>query len=232
MKKILFLHNGNVQFPTTRVDLLFSEKGFDVDYFWCADKQFPKDISKYCGVFISGSPHGAYEDLDWIHTEHDLIKELAIKQIPMLGVCFGSQILASALCSRDQVFRRETCEVGFAWIDLHRPAQEEVIFHGLKDKVLMFVWHNDQVKSDHRDMRILGTNSECSNHIWGYRNLPIWGIQGHPELTKANAVKMFTETPERFLKDGADINKLIRTADDTIEAKKLIHNFIDFCKKI
>ena len=49
----------------------------------------------YDAIYLSGSPHGAYEAIDWISTEHVLIEQAATKGTPMFGVCFGSQILAS-----------------------------------------------------------------------------------------------------------------------------------------
>lgn len=60
---------------------------------------------EFDGCFLSGSPHSAYEAIEWIVREHELIQEMAAGNMSLLDVCFGSQILASALCGRAQVFR-------------------------------------------------------------------------------------------------------------------------------
>lgn len=228
-RRILYLENGRQRYSISRVDLRFSEAGFQVDNYWAYAGDFPTHLD-YAGVFISGSPCGAYEDIDWIHQEHEIICNLARKGVPMLGVCFGSQIIASALCGRDQVFRRNRCEVGFKWIQLCRPHGQDELLDGLEDRVYMFVYHNDEVKADHHDMTILGYNEECPNHIWRFRNLPFWGVQGHPELTKEQALLSFQRNRQSFLQDGADIDALCREAHETPEAKKIIKNFMNICK--
>ena len=118
-RRLLFLSNGPKRMSTARLDTRFAALGFDVDIHWAYHDEIPDQLSPYAGIFLSGSPHGAYEDIPFIHREHDLIRAAAALGIPMLGICFGSQILASALCGRDQVFRRASCEVGHKWLDVH-----------------------------------------------------------------------------------------------------------------
>jgi GMP synthase (glutamine-hydrolysing) len=231
LKRILFLQNGTERYAPSRVDLRFQDAGFTVDSYWAFSQEFPENVEGYAGAYLSGSPQGAYEDIPWIHQEHRLIVQLSEKRVPMLGVCFGSQILASALCGRDQVFRRSRCDVGYKWIDLSPPPQGDPLLRNLERRVYMFVWHNDEVRHDHPDMRILGSTDLCPNHIWRLRDLPVWGIQGHPELTRDQATLLFHEKRERFEQDGASMEKLLIEADEAIEAKKLITNFMTFCSQ-
>src|SRR5260370_33995544 len=104
--RLLYLANGPTKISVARLDERFASQGLDVDVRWAYQGEFPDDLSDYAGIFLSGSPHGAYEDVPFIHREHELIQSAARREIPMLGICFGSQILGSALCGRDQVFRR------------------------------------------------------------------------------------------------------------------------------
>ena len=50
--------------------------------------------------------NGAYDDLPWIAQLHDLLPKLAQNGLPMIGLCFGCQVLAFALVGRDTVFKR------------------------------------------------------------------------------------------------------------------------------
>jgi len=229
MKKILFLQNDRYRFSPSRVDLRFAGAGLDVEYCWAASGEFPVSAGRFSGAFVYASPHGAYEDIDWIHREHDLLRELAHLEIPMLGICFGSQILASALCGRDQVFQRQECEVGYKWVDLNPGSRSDLLVQGLGDRVFMFIWHNDEVRSGHMDMRLLGHTDLCPTQIWRYRDLPIWGIQGHPELTREQAQSFFQQHRAKLERDGADVDDLIDNADEAVEAKALLNNFIQYC---
>jgi len=223
--RLLYLQNSTSRDSVTRLDARFEAWGLDVHRYWAYNEEFPTDLPKYSGIFISGSPHGAYEDIPFIHREHELIQEAAQAGIPMLGVCFGHQILASALCGRDQVFRRKTCEVGYKTLDVTKFAVDDGIAAALYPKFDMFVWHNDEVRGDHPDMTIIATTADCPNHIFRYRDQPIWGIQGHPEVTLDESRIWFEENRRDLEDDGADVEVLHRTASETRIAKTMLQSF-------
>ena len=122
MKPFLHLDNWHAPQPATRVDELLREAGFEVERLRTNAGEFPAGWD-YCGVYVSPSFNGAYDDEAWIHREHDVLRDLADAGIPMMGLCFGSQILASALCGRDQVTIRAEREKGFGAIHLTAAAR-------------------------------------------------------------------------------------------------------------
>ncbi|MBM7045812.1 MULTISPECIES: type 1 glutamine amidotransferase [Rhizobium] len=226
-ERLLYLGNGRKFQSIAKLDDRFETWGLKVDRYWAYDGQFPGSLKGYDGIFLSGSPHGAYEDVPFILREHDLIREAAELAIPMLGICFGSQILASALCGRDQVFRRSTCEIGYKTLPLTAAAGADRLCQDLTDELRMFVWHNDEVRADHPDMTILAHSDDCPNQIWRYRDAEIWGIQGHPEITRTQAPIWFEENRARMEADGADIEILKAQADEAAEAKTMLTRFAE-----
>ena len=227
---LLYLSNGPKMQTVAKLDERFEDWGLEVERRWAYAGDFPDDLVGFDGIFLSGSPHGAYEDIEFINREHDLIVEAAKRGIPMLGICFGSQILASALCGRDQVFRRTRCEIGYKDLPVTPAATNDAIGAGLGEKVHMFVWHNDEVRSGHEDMTILAYSDDCPNQIWRYRNQSIWGIQGHPEIDKDQAPIWFEENRERMQNDGADVDHLKSQAHPALSAKTMIFRFADLLK--
>ena len=225
--KLLYLGNGRSLQSVAKLDDRFESWGLAVDRFWAFDGQFPDSLDGYDGLFLSGSPHGAYEDVPFIHREHRLIEDAAQRGMPILGLCFGSQILASALCGRDQVFRRTSCEIGYKHLPVLPAAGEDPLTANLGPTTEMFVWHNDEVRAERPDMTILAVSDDCPNQIWRYRDQPIWGIQGHPEVTKAQAPAWFEQNRARMTQDGADVDQLKRDARDASDGQSVLRRFAD-----
>ncbi|AXC50515.1 type 1 glutamine amidotransferase [Paracoccus suum] len=227
---LLYLGNGRKMQSLAKLDDRFESWGMSVDRRWAYNGDFPASLDGYDGIFLSGSPHAAFDDVPFIHREHDLIREAAEKDIPMLGICFGSQILGSALCGRDQVFRRDFCEIGYKDLPVNEAARTDRIAGNLGSSVHMFVWHNDEVRAEHPDMVILASSDLCPNQIWRYRDQSIWGIQGHPEITAEQAPIWFEENRERMVQDGGDVDALKFSANEASEAKTMLTNFAALVK--
>lgn len=224
--RLLYLQNGPKRETVSGLETRFAASGFDVEFVWAYGGETPRALDSYDACFISGSPHGAYEDLGWINREHEWLQGLAERHIPMLGICFGTQIMASALCGRDQVFRRTSCEVGYMDLAVTPAAASDPLAHQLGASVHMFVWHNDEVRANHPDMVILAHSPDCPNHIWRHARYPAWGIQGHPEVSAAQAQLWFEGSRTRLEADGADVAALKRAAVDAREADTMLVNFM------
>jgi GMP synthase (glutamine-hydrolysing) len=227
VKRLLYLGNGRKLQSVAKLDDRFAGWGLAVERYWAWNNEFPDSLDRYDGIFLSGSPHAAYDDVPFIQKEHDLIRDAAERRIPMLGICFGSQILASALCGKDQVFRRPWCEIGYKDLDVTPAAASDPLTQDWGSTVHMFVWHNDEVRHDHPDMIVLASSDVCPNQVWRHRDVPAWGIQGHPEVTRAQASIWFEENRERMAKDGGDVDDLIASAHEAMEAKTALTRFTE-----
>ena len=203
----------------------------ELESMWAARSEFPQSLDRYAGVFISGSPHSSYDPEPWIEREHEVISELVRLGTPVMGICFGTQILASSLFGRDQVYRRPACEVGFTWLDVAPDAAGDPVCAHLERRMRMFVWHNDDVRADHPDMQVLATSDACANQVWRHRDLPVWGVQGHLEITLGEAPRWFARNRQRLEADGVDVDRLVDSAEDTGNARTMLERFLDLCRR-
>lgn len=228
-RQILFLNNTNNPEAVPLAFRKLAAGAVEIDSYWCARGNYPDTLDGYAGCLISGSPKSSYDDDDWIVRQHDVIVELADCGTAVLGICFGSQIAASALFGQDWVFRRESCEVGFKSLDVLLEARQDPVCDGLEPSTRMFVWHNDEVRAGHPDMRVLATTDVCPNQIWRHRERPVWGVQGHLEITVAEAPRWFGRNRARLEADGADVSRLIAEAEEAEAAKSILRRFLDYC---
>ncbi len=76
---------------------LLAGENFDYATYNVVDGDFPEGPEACDGWLITGSRHGAYEDHDWIPPLEDLIRAIRDAGRPLVGVCFGHQIIAQAL---------------------------------------------------------------------------------------------------------------------------------------
>lgn len=150
---------------------LLGDHGFDFETFSVVDDEFPASVEDADGWLITGSKHGAYEDHAWIPPLEGLIREIAQSGKPLIGVCFGHQIIAQALGGKVEKFAggwavgRQTYDFGGV----------EMAFNA---------WHQDQVTERPEGARVLASNDFCENAALLYGN-QILTIQPHPEFGAA-----------------------------------------------
>ena len=230
MKPFLHLDNWHAPQPATRIDEMLEEAGFEVERLRTNDGEFPAGTD-YCGVYVSPSFNGAYDDEAWIHREHDVLRGLAGAGIPMMGLCFGTQILASALCGRDQVTIRAEREKGFGAIHLTAAARAgDPLTESLPARMPVFHWHGDEVRRGHPDIVVLADSADCENQIWRWRHGPVWGVQPHVELDRAQLLAWYETNRDAFEAGGLGYDELAGQARDHPEAGRLIENFVDYVK--
>ncbi|MEM1100472.1 MAG: type 1 glutamine amidotransferase [Pseudomonadota bacterium] len=147
---------------------LFEGHGLSFTTWNVVDMVFPETIHSAEGWLITGSKHGAYEDHAFIPPLETFIRDAHAALKPMVGICFGHQIIAQALGGRVEKFSG-----GWA-IGRHG-----YVIDG--DDVHLNAWHQDQVVERPAEARVVGQSPFCANAAMTYGD-HIMTVQPHPEI--------------------------------------------------
>lgn len=146
---------------------LLGEDGFTYHGYAVVDGEMPKSVDEAEGWLITGSKHGAYEPHGWIPPLEQFIRDCYAAHIPMIGVCFGHQIIAQALGGKVEKFAG-------GW-------SVGAVDYTLNGETMRInAWHQDQVVQKPEAAEVIGHTDFCANAALVYDDR-IWTIQPHPE---------------------------------------------------
>ncbi len=135
----------------------------------------PEEIKRFSpsGIILSGSPASVLEKGS--PRPH---REIFSLGIPVLGICYGEQVMAHMLGGKVQKGMRR--EFGKENLVINPSAS---IFLGLKNKETVWFSHGDQVSRLPKGFVRIGSTASCSNAAIADMARALWGIQFHPEVT-------------------------------------------------
>ena len=139
--------------------------------------EFPTDNESVDGYLISGSRHGAYDDLPWIGELSKCVRKLAAGKKPIVGLCFGHQILGQALGGRVE---KSSKGWGLGLRSYQVEQSADWMTPSLKEFSIP-VCHQDQITQLPPGAVRLASSEHCENFVVQFQTNVI-GIQGHPEF--------------------------------------------------
>ncbi|KAK6516320.1 hypothetical protein TWF506_006229 [Arthrobotrys conoides] len=162
------------------------------------------DEDRIDAVLVSGSRYNAWGDDAWIVNLVGFVRECVEKKVPVIGICFGHQVVGRALGA--EVGRSED---GWEVAPTRLVVSEAGKGVFGKDVITLHLMNRDIVKSCPSDMEILASSSNAKIHSL-YRPGAIFTVQGHPEFNEEiikELLKMRVESgviPEETGNDGIE----------------------------
>ena len=150
---------------------LLAGRGFDFTSYHVEAMEFPASVHDADGWLLTGSRHGVYEDHAFIPPLEDFIRRAYEAAVPLVGICFGHQIVAQALGGKVVKFPG-----GWA------VGAQDYRIDGAT--VTLNAWHQDQVVELPPDARVAGGNAFCENAVLVYGDRALT-VQPQPEFPDA-----------------------------------------------
>jgi GMP synthase (glutamine-hydrolysing) len=134
---------------------------------------------KLSGLIIMGGPMSANDNLQGLTDELGLIERALHDNVPMLGICLGSQMIARALGAR--VYKNAQLEIGWEPVWSTDAAKDDALFGGMRSPEMFFHWHGETF--DLPDgAEWLAYSEKCRHQAYRYGSR-VYGLQFHPEIT-------------------------------------------------
>ncbi len=204
--------------------ILFGEVAPDLHYnvYDLTQMEFPASSDECDAWLFTGSKWSVYEDEPWIHKARNLALQLHREHKPLIGICFGHQLIAEALGGK--VAKSEE-----GWgVGVHKAKildEQEWMIPGVEELKLL-VSHQDQIVSLPKDAKCLAGHEFCPNDIVQIGDSTLT-FQGHPEFTSGYSQALMEKREELL---GPDVFRegmaSLKSEPDKLEAAEWILTFL------
>lgn len=183
MRKLLVCQHVPFEILGT-LDPKFRGAGFRIRYvnFGRHPDARPK-LEPYKGLVVLGGPMNIDQVREHPHlpTEVELIREALERDIPVLGICLGAQLIAKALGAK--VEPNGKAEIGWYDVSVTKEGHKDPLLHRFRPKERIFQWHGDRFDVP-RGAVLLATSSTCKNQAFRYGK-NVYALQFHLEVDEA-----------------------------------------------
>ncbi|HEX6560932.1 MAG TPA: type 1 glutamine amidotransferase [Nitrososphaera sp.] len=211
-KKVLSIQNIACETLGT-LEGMFREDGFEIENANAQDG-VPVKSSGYSAIVVLGGPMAVYDNLPHLQKEQDLMRDAIKNNIPVLGVCLGSQLIAQAAGGR--VFKGRKKEIG--WHDvLLSPQGMDGLFSGIGEKKMrVFQWHGDTYELP-KDATVL---AYTDLYPQAFRIGSAIGVQFHLEVNERLIKSWMKEYEAETRAEKIDAKDILPAPGDLPELEK------------
>ena len=190
MSDVLLIQNTRIEGSGYLGELL-SNDGFDITSIHAKHETIPE--KKFSLVVILGAPESANDNLPYLIREQNLIKNSVDDEIPVLGICLGSQLIAKTFGA--EVYKGPIKEIGF-YHDL-KFSNNSKLFDGFSNPFSVFHWHGDTFDLPEGATR-LALSKNYQNQAFQYKSAI--GLQFHLEVNEQMVNLWLDKTEEKLHK--------------------------------
>ncbi|MDN7131627.1 glutamine amidotransferase [Halomonas sp. MC140] len=194
---------------------------------WDARTNAPApSVDTLAAIVITGS-HSMVSDAEpWSEALKPWLEEALAKDTPMLGVCYGHQLMAAAFGGVSD-YHPAGRESGTRTVRLTQAGQLDPLFRQLPESFAAHLTHAQSVIQAPLESTVLAHNSHDAHQALRYGPRQ-WSVQFHPEFT-APVMRAYLERQRAALRDqGEEPEALLASVVDCQAASSLLKRFLTF----
>ncbi len=187
-------------------------------------EDLPSDPTDFAGVIITGSHAMVTDREDWSEQTAVWIPRIIKSGIPLLGICYGHQLLAHAMgglvgnCP-------DGVELGTVPVTLTDKAENDPLFKGLPESIMVHASHTQTVLKLPSEAILLASNENEPHHAFTMGPCA-WGVQFHPEFD-ADIMKTYVHAFSDLMKThGQKPDQTLKTISETPRSMQLLNRFV------
>jgi GMP synthase (glutamine-hydrolysing) len=149
---------------------------------WMPQDGEAPDVNAFEAAIVFGAEAQVDEEdaYPWLRPEKQLVRELLERRTPLLGVCFGSQLLAEA--AGGLVRRARQPEIGWHEIELTPEGRDDPLLGVMPERFESFQYHHYEWLLPPGAVTL--ARSALTLQAFRLAGHPVWGLQFHPEVTE------------------------------------------------
>ncbi len=189
-------------------------------------ESLPQAVS-FGGVIITGSHDMVTEKYPWSEKTATWIRQVVETETPVLGVCYGHQLLAHAMGGvvGDNPKGRE---VGTVSIRLNQRGRQDPLFHGTPEMFAAHACHTQSVLQLPAGATLLASSDMDPHHAFSIGRRA-WGVQFHPEFDGQMLRLYIARFTVELVQQGSDPDRLLADIRETPESEVLLRRFQRLC---
>lgn len=185
------------------------------------------DLEEVCGAVITGSPAMVTDRLDWSEYTAEWLRQAVKLPLPILGICYGHQLLAHALGGRVDTHPLGR-EIGTTMVFPAATSGDDILFADIAKPFTAHVSHMQSVIELPLAAKVLASNDFDPHHAIKFSEL-CWGLQFHPEFEEVAMRSYIEEREDDLRQEGMDVETLMAEVKPTPVAQNIL---VDFYKLI
>jgi len=181
------------------------------------------DPLAFAGVVITGSNAMVTDREPWSEALVPWLRQVVGLGLPVLGICYGHQLLAHALGGRVD-FHPNGMEIGTAQISTTTEAALDPLFCAVSPTFAAHTIHSQSVIRLPEGAVLLARNAFEPHHAFRV-GACAWGVQFHPEFDAPAMRGSIQQMNHKLIAQGVDVPALLAQVSETPEAHALLARF-------